>query len=188
MNDIDIILKVIDQQIGFKFMDSILAVIDYYSISWKSFSFSPSYWPWSCPTPVEETAQEESALTVPVELPKTSRTSASGAANTTGIKPAANALFPTRVEETETPLTTTPMDPSTLDFGRSTKSTGAHVAEERPLAIWPLIWTAPSRFGSGEETALNSGQLLKDADVDLNDLKISMKILNRLCWWYFKAL
>jgi hypothetical protein len=70
---------------------------------------------------VEVTAQVENAQAALVEPPDKFSTLTHGVLNIHGIKPAADALFLMKVEETHTPLTITPIIPLMLDFGKSTR-------------------------------------------------------------------
>lgn len=124
----------------------------------------------------------EDAQAAHVVLLKKSPTLEAGVPSTAGIKPAANALSHTKVEETVMPCFTTPTVPLTLDSGKSINQTGTPAAEEAPHAICNQTSTVPSRSINGEETPGNSGAPTQPVDVDYIQQLIPLKLL-----LYFKT-
>jgi len=131
-----------------------------------------------------ETVPQEDALAVTAEPAGTCKTLQAGAADMVGTKDVVDALFPTSLEETPTPSTTTATHQPMLDSGKSTLSTGHLVQVEVLHATLMSTSNALSRYTTGEETHGNSGQLMLAADADLQPNLNSNTLTYFLCYLF----
>lgn len=122
----------------------------------------PSLWL----TLVVVTVQVADAQVVHVVLLKTWLILADGVLNKIGIKAAAVALSPMKVEETPMLCFITPTELLTSDSGKSINQTGAHAVMDMLHVIFNQTLTVPGRFINGEETPGNSGAPIALVDVD----------------------